>query len=185
MTTEDLLAKELDDLITTGDPRLKENGVTGAMQQAFISHLSWIHSHSYTEWLEELQKHRSPEDFFDFDGTEATRLDPNSALAFAALAESYASLNYLGGAMPHEAMPKARAAAERALALDPDLSEAHSALGEILHRYAWDWRGAERELKRALELNPSDSCAHWLYGYYLLVMGHMDEAVSEAKRART
>lgn len=115
---------------------------------------------------------------------EATRLDPNSALAFAGLSNSYAALSYLGDATPHECMPKAQAAAERALALDPDLAEAHTALERVLRTYTLDWRSSERELKRALELNPSDSEAHESYAWYLVTMGQVDQAVIEAKRAR-
>ncbi len=119
---------------------------------------------------------------FDY-ALQATQLDANSAPAFAVLSECYTTLAYFQ-AKPHDVMPKARAAAERALALDPDLAEAHAALGEVLFVYARDWPGAKREAKRALELNPSDSRAHELYGRYLQVMGQMDEAVAEMKRAR-
>jgi TolB-like protein/DNA-binding winged helix-turn-helix (wHTH) protein/Flp pilus assembly protein TadD len=114
---------------------------------------------------------------------EATRLDPNSASAFTTLAESYDAQFSIGEATYQEALPQARAAGERAVALDPDLGEAHSALGDVLSDM-WDWQGAEREVKRALELNPSDAHAHGTYAWYLVCMGRTDEAVAEAKQSR-
>ena len=91
---------------------------------------------------------------------------------------------FLGAALPSEVMPRAEAAAERALTLDPELGSAHLALEGILETYYWSWGRAERECKRALELNPSDSGAHGAYAEYLAAMGRLDEAVEEAKRAR-
>jgi TolB-like protein/Tfp pilus assembly protein PilF len=114
---------------------------------------------------------------------QATQLDPNSALAFTALSESYEALMSLGGTTPVEGMPKAQAAAERAVELDPGFAEAHTALAGVLQIYRWDRRGAEREIKRALELNPSDVRAHRAYAEYLSSVGETDEAVAEIKRA--
>jgi TolB-like protein/DNA-binding winged helix-turn-helix (wHTH) protein/Flp pilus assembly protein TadD len=114
---------------------------------------------------------------------QATQLDPNSALAFTALSESYDALMSLGGTTPVEGMPKAQAAAERAVELDPGFAEAHTALAGVLQIYGWDRRGAEREIKRALELNPSDVRAHRAYAEYLSSVGETDEAVAEIKRA--
>ncbi|HYL84940.1 MAG TPA: winged helix-turn-helix domain-containing protein [Candidatus Angelobacter sp.] len=115
---------------------------------------------------------------------QATQLDGHSAVAYSALADSYAGMSFLGADLPSVAMPKAEAAAERALTLDPELGSAHLASGSILLIYYWNWRGAEREYKRALELNPSDSEAHGGYAEYLAAVGRLDEAVEEAKRAR-
>jgi len=70
VTTEDAKAKELDEVLVSGDPKLKDQGVTGAMHQAVIDHLSFIHKHTYAGWLAEGAKHRPAEDFFDFDGSE-------------------------------------------------------------------------------------------------------------------
>jgi len=115
---------------------------------------------------------------------QATQLDGRSAVAYSALADSYEAMSFLGAALPSEVMPKAEAAAERALTLDPELGPAHLALEGILETYYWSWRGAERECKRALELNPNDSGAHGAYAEYLAAVGRLDEAVEEAKRAR-
>ena len=79
-------------------------------------------------------------------------------------------------------MPRAKAAAEKALALDDTLSEAHSALGHIRH-IERDWAGAERAFKRALEIDPNSGVAHAYYAYYLRTMRRFDEAVNESKRA--
>jgi tetratricopeptide (TPR) repeat protein len=81
-------------------------------------------------------------------------------------------------------MPKAKAAAIRALELDETLAEAHVSLGRVLAAYDWDWTGAEKEYKRAIELNPSYATAHQWYGGYLSVMGRSDEAIAERKLAQ-
>ena len=84
---------------------------------------------------------------------EALEIDPAYALAWAGLADTYyeVSSEFLP---PHEAMPKARAAAQRALAIDENLAEAHATLAHILAQYDWDWAAAERSYQRAIELNP-------------------------------
>jgi TolB-like protein/Tfp pilus assembly protein PilF len=114
---------------------------------------------------------------------QAVALDPNFALAWAALANNYtyfASNSFLD---PEETMKKARLAAERALALDETLAEAHVELARI-KMYSWDWSGAEREYKRALELNSNLAGAHSGYSTCLSRMGRYDEAITESKRAQ-
>jgi len=80
-------------------------------------------------------------------------------------------------------MPKAKAAAMRALELDEMLAEAHTSLARVLAVYDWDWTGAEKEFKRAIELNPRYAIAHQWYGGYLEVTGHPNEAIAERKLA--
>ncbi len=80
-------------------------------------------------------------------------------------------------------MPKAKAAAMRALELDDTLAEAHASLGRVFAVYDWDWPNAEKEYKRAIELNPRYATAHQWYGGYLSVMGRSNEAIAERKRA--
>jgi tetratricopeptide (TPR) repeat protein len=105
-------------------------------------------------------------------------------MAYAGLADSYNVLSTNAVRPPREAFPKAKEAAERALAIDDTLAEAHSALAFIKTVYEWDWAGAEREFKRALELNPNYSNAHYFYAFaHLLSMGRMGEADTEIKRA--
>ena len=115
---------------------------------------------------------------------QAVGFDPSFAPAHAALARSYAGMSDIGGAFPREVMPRARAAAQRAVALDEELAYAHVALGYVLLTYDRDWAGAEREGRRAISLNPSDAEAHWLLSNYLAAVGRVDEAVVEMKRAR-
>ncbi len=81
-------------------------------------------------------------------------------------------------------MPKAKAAAMRALELDETLTEAHTSLGRVLAAYDWDWANAEKEFKRALELNPRYAIAHQWYGRYLEVKGRRNEGMAERKRAQ-
>ena len=114
---------------------------------------------------------------------EAIAKDPNYALAYSGLAESYVLLPWYGGITPKEAFEKARAAATRALEIDPRLAEAHTALAYVAERYDWDWAGAEREYRRALELHPKYPTAHQWYGEYLVQVGRLDEAAIEMKQA--
>ena len=112
---------------------------------------------------------------------QAIDKDPGFALAYAGLADSYVvPANRLP---PREAMPKAKAAAIRALELDETLAEAHASLGRVLAAYDWDWPNAEKEYKRAIELNPRYAVAHQWYGGYLSLMGHRNEGVAERKLA--
>ena len=113
---------------------------------------------------------------------EAIRLDPNYALAYATLTHAYLSLALLGPLRMEEVLPKAKEAAEKALAIDGELAEAHSAMGSISFRQ-WDWPAAEREFKRAIELNPNYKPIHPNYEQYLVNMKRYDEAVAESKRA--
>ncbi len=115
---------------------------------------------------------------------QAARLDPNYARAQAALAWSYHTLSSLGGARPSEVSPRAKTAALRAIALDEELAEAHAALGVILFSHDWDWAGAERAVRRAIALNPSDVDARLVWANHLAAFGRVDEAVAEIRRTR-
>jgi len=116
--------------------------------------------------------------------TEAIRLDPGYAPAHAALADSTILLSSYYGLSPEAAFPRARAAAERALALDPLLSEAHTSLGMVAFALDWDFDTAAAEYRRALELAPGNSTAHQWYGEVLSLLARHDEAVAEGVRAR-
>ncbi|MCI0528067.1 MAG: tetratricopeptide repeat protein [Nitrospira sp.] len=115
---------------------------------------------------------------------QAIEKDPNYALAYAGLADSYHILAAWGYLPTKEAYPRAKAAVERALELDDMFAETHNSLALIKLSYDWDWLGAEREFKRAFSLNPSYATAHHWYGNYLLAMGRLDEAIAEAKQAQ-
>jgi tetratricopeptide (TPR) repeat protein len=108
--------------------------------------------------------------------------DPNYAPAYAGLADSYMLLSEADGAAPGEAIPKARQAALKALSLDNESAEAHTALGlALFHDY--DLAGAEREFKRALELNSQNATAHQRYGFLLACLGRHEEGLVEVRRA--
>lgn len=114
---------------------------------------------------------------------QSIALDPRFAPAHAGLADTYASLANYGFEPANVMMPRARAAAERALELDEALAGAHSALGHIRALYDWDWQGAETALRRALELDPDDALTHARLGTVLLVTGRAEEALSEQRKA--
>jgi len=115
---------------------------------------------------------------------QAIRIDPNYAVAYAGLAESYVVLNGHRFLPPTEAYPKVRAAALKALELDENLAEAHTSLGSFKWEYEWDESGAEKEFRRAIELNPSYATAHQWYAEELAAIGRRNEALAEIKRAQ-
>ena len=119
-------------------------------------------------------------DFFQ----QAIDKDPNYALAYASLADAYNRLGGFDALASKESFPKAREAAEKALKLDESLAEAHTALATVNFSYDWDFAGAAREFRRALEINPSYSDAHQMNSYYLAAIGKFDEALTEMKRAQ-
>ena len=109
---------------------------------------------------------------------------PEFAPAHAGLAEALPAMYWFNGKPPVDALLEAKTAAKHAITLDDRLAEAHTALGALLSLYDWNWHEAEKELKRALELNPSNSLAHERYMMWLLSTGRLSEAVFEAKRAQ-
>jgi TolB-like protein/Tfp pilus assembly protein PilF len=111
---------------------------------------------------------------------KAIAIDPNYALAYAGLADAY-SLNIIGA--NRERMAKSREAGMKALSLDDNLAEAHASLGRILSADDYDFVGAERELRRAIDLNPNYGIGHHFLGDLLSVMGRYDEAFTENRRA--
>ncbi len=119
-------------------------------------------------------------DHFD----QALKKDPTYALAYAGLAESYALLALFEFLPPGDAFPKARASAEKALGIDEKLAETHASLGQVRFQYDWDWSGAEREFRNAIELSPSYAPAHQYFADYLKAMGRFDEALAEMGKAR-
>jgi TolB-like protein/Flp pilus assembly protein TadD len=110
--------------------------------------------------------------------------DPAYAPAQSGLANAYAMLGFRGGFPSRAAWSRAKAAALRAIELDSALAEPHAALAFIAETFEWDWQTAEREYKRALQLNPGDAQAHNWYAGYLTYTGRFDHAISEGVRAR-
>jgi serine/threonine protein kinase/Tfp pilus assembly protein PilF len=114
---------------------------------------------------------------------KAIELDPNFALAYAATAEVYNSMGKNPDVPPRDCIPLAKAAATRALEIDPLLPQAHSALADSLALYDWNWTESERHFKKALELDPNIAYTHIAYGLaYLTAMGKADEVVAELQR---
>ncbi|MEE9167432.1 MAG: protein kinase [Candidatus Neomarinimicrobiota bacterium] len=115
---------------------------------------------------------------------KALERDPDYAPAYAGLADSYITLGIYSSLSPNEAMIKAEKAAQKALAIDNTSAEAHCSLGCFKSVYTWDWSGAEREFRRAIESNPSYAMAHHWYAINLLTpLGRFDEAAFQSERA--
>lgn len=110
--------------------------------------------------------------------------DPQFAPLYAGLADAYARLPFYTDTRPSEAFPEAKEMAAKALHLDPTLAEAHASMAYVLNYYDWDRAGAEKEFKRALDLNPNDAAAHHAYGRFLASIGRVDEARAELNRAQ-
>lgn len=109
--------------------------------------------------------------------------DPSCARAYAGMAFAYRALVMTGDEEPRERFPLARAAVDRALAINPDLAEAHASLGFIRFWYDWDWPGAETEFQRAIALNPSLPEAHMAYAHLLANLGRNRESAVQARQA--
>jgi len=115
---------------------------------------------------------------------QSVERDPNFALGYVGLADSYTGLTFYNFAAPHEAMPKAKESAIKALTLDDTLAEAHATLAHILINYDWNSSAAEKEFKRSIELNPEYATAHqWYAIHFLTATGRLEEAVQEMKKA--
>jgi len=114
---------------------------------------------------------------------QAIEKDANYALAYSGLADSYALLTVYSNAPPRELMPKAKEAALKALALDDKLAEGHASLAQIVEYYDYDFATAEREYRRALELNPNYATGHQWLAEHLSTIKRFDEALAEIRRA--
>jgi TolB-like protein/Tfp pilus assembly protein PilF len=114
---------------------------------------------------------------------QATAKDPAYAMAYVGLADTYIYFSFFDVVPPQEAMPKAKAAAARALEIDNRLGEAHVSLGYVSYMYDWDWPAAGKHFEQALTLNPAYSRAHTFYPFYLSSLGRSEEALAVAKRS--
>jgi serine/threonine protein kinase/Flp pilus assembly protein TadD len=124
------------------------------------------------------EDHKKAAEYFN----QAIALDPNFALAYAGLGDTYGASATNGWISPREGYPKGKIAVKRALEIDDTLAEAHTTAGALLMFYDLDWAGAEREYKRAIELNPNYSTAYEVYSYLLAATGRFDEAIRTAQR---
>jgi len=114
----------------------------------------------------------------------AIEKDPGYALAYVGIADTYNITGLFGYLPPDETFPKAREAARKALEIDESLGEAHASLAFTNTWFDWDWAAAEREFKRAIELNPKYASAHEWYALFLVSLGRFDEAIVETERSR-
>ena len=115
---------------------------------------------------------------------QAIERDAHFALGYVGLADCYTGLTFYNFAAPHEAMPKAKESAIKALSLDNTVAEAHASLAHVLMNYDWDWPTAEKEFKRSIELKPDYATAHeWYAIHYLTATNRLEESVQEMKRA--
>ena len=112
---------------------------------------------------------------------QAVEKDPNYALAYAGLADSYVLLGWNSYLPPKEAFPKGKVAAMTALRLDPDLAEAHAPLAALLWLHDWQWEEAQAEFKRSLELGPTYATANHWYAEYAMTMGRHEEAMARMR----
>jgi TolB-like protein/DNA-binding SARP family transcriptional activator len=131
----------------------------------------------WSKWTEEGFKKSI--DFFEC----AIKIEPDYALPYAGLADTYVSLCFYGHMPSYQGMLKVKAMARKALQLDDQLAEAHLPLAAALFFYDWDWAGAEEEFKRSIKTNPSYAVAHQSYGLYLTAMKRFSEALSSFKQA--
>ena len=115
---------------------------------------------------------------------QAIDLDPSYALAYAGLGDAYGAMAYYGYVDPKDGFFRARAAAERALQLDPDLADAHVTLALVQLFAMWSWPGTEQALRKALDLNPRLPLAHSVRALYLVTCGRFDEALAEAQTGK-
>jgi Tfp pilus assembly protein PilF len=178
----------LEDQITERLASSIEPALTGAERKLLTKH--------YTENVEAYQlymrgryelRKRSEEGFTQgikyFN--EAVAKDPQYALAYAGLADSYLLLSVgdYGILAPREAATRAKTSANQALELDESLAEAHTSLGFLNYVFDWDWTNAEGHFRRAIELNPNYATAHHWYGLFLSTQGRANEGISELQRA--
>jgi serine/threonine-protein kinase len=114
---------------------------------------------------------------------EAIAEDPGYAIAYSGLADTYNVLGYYNAERPHDAFPRGRAAASRALEIDPSLAEAHASMGFVRLFYDRDWTEAGREFEQAIALSPGYATAHQWQAWYLFIVGRFDDAVAAFQRA--
>jgi tetratricopeptide (TPR) repeat protein len=115
---------------------------------------------------------------------QAIDKDPSYAAAYCSVALSYYILGENGYVSGRQVFPMAKAAARKALELDEGLGEAHAVLAAVTNVYDWDWPGAEKEFKQAIELDPGSATAHHFYAFHLSILGRHEKAMAEIQLAR-
>jgi serine/threonine protein kinase/Flp pilus assembly protein TadD len=159
-------------------------GTLNPQQQVRLASTRQVNPESYELYL----KGSSYFDEFDLLKSvdylnQAIKLDPNYAASYAKMAEDYYFLGFFNLMAPNVAFPRMKDAALKALERDENLAAAHGALALVKLHYDWDFPGAEKEFKRALELNPNDADIRHDYSHYLIAMGRLEESATESDRA--
>jgi TolB-like protein/Tfp pilus assembly protein PilF len=163
LAVELLQGTHLTNRIHTPDPQAYEEYLTGRF---------FAHKGTEENWQKAIK-------FYE----EAVRIDPEFALAYAALSHAYSAWSTWHTISPKIAYDKAKAAADEAFRLNPNLADAHSALAFIAMFFEWNWQKAEEQFRIALELNPSDGETYHFYGHYLSFMDRDDESIEAFKNA--
>jgi TolB-like protein/Tfp pilus assembly protein PilF len=160
-----------------------EKGLTKSYTESNQAYQMYLKGRFYWNKRTDESMHRSI-DYYK----QAIEADPAFALAYSGLADTYNLISAPeaggGSESPNDVLPKAKAAATRALEIDPDLAEAHVSLAHSLYYYDRDFPGAEREFKKAIELDPRYAVGHHWYAVFLTVSGRFDEALAEIRRAQ-
>jgi TolB-like protein/Flp pilus assembly protein TadD len=160
-----------------------EKGLTKSYTESNQAYQMYLKGRFYWNKRTDESMHRSI-DYYK----QAIEADPAFALAYSGLADTYNLISAPeaggGSESPNDVLPKAKAAATRALEIDPDLAEAHVSLAHSLYYYDRDFPGAEREFKKAIELDPRYAVGHHWYAVFLTISGRFDEALAEIRRAQ-
>ncbi len=178
VTLQDDAARKIAEQIRLHLPAREERQPVPARAIDPEAHDLYMHGIALRDNNDEISLDKSI-DWFD----RSLRKDPDYAPAHAGLAVAYTFQSFLGVLPSRETFPKAEEEARKAIALDPSLGEAHNALAWVAYVYKWDWPVAEKELRRALELNANDVNAHHYYSHYLFTMGRTAEALAEGEVA--
>jgi serine/threonine protein kinase/tetratricopeptide (TPR) repeat protein len=157
-------------------------------RQALVSKRSTQNNDAYQAYLKgryvySHSSYRSSIQAVDFYN-EAIKLAPDYAAAYAGIADTYSDLAFENVLPPSTFFPKAKAAALKAVEIDPDLPDGHSALGTVYWGFDWDWPAAERELRKGIELDPSSALGHERLAMFLVTTGHSPEAIAVAEKSK-
>jgi tetratricopeptide (TPR) repeat protein len=158
----------------TGEEKVKASGASTENAEAYKAYLKGRYHWSKFDLISS----KKAADYF----VEAIEIDPTYAVAYAGLADAYYRLSNVY-APTRDAMPKAKAAAKKALEIDDTLSEAHAAMGIIRLFYEWDWTGAREEFNKAIESNHNNAVAHQRFGLYFNLLGQFEDARKELELA--
>jgi TolB-like protein/DNA-binding winged helix-turn-helix (wHTH) protein len=163
------IAREIGIKLAPAQRRREAPPVSAAAHEAFLRGMSFLDEGADAKAIEEFRK--------------TVAIDPNYALAYTKMASAYFGRAFFGFMPPNEAFPAMKEAALHAIEKDGGDAEAHAWLANEKLHYEWDWPGAEREFRRSLELNPSDSEVRHIYAHYLLTVGRWQESLAQMDRA--